>query len=69
VAVPEGEVIIAAIVIAAFVTISGMDLLPLNCTVQLNTEAVILDEMLPMYEASELVFSVKSVTRQLSILG
>jgi len=60
---------IVLMLIAALAAVSEKDLLPLNETVLLNTEVVIGDDILNLYKASDLVFSVRSVTRQLSILG
>ena len=65
----EREDMIVLMLIAALAAVSEKDLLPLNETVLLNTEVVIGDDILNLYKASDLVFSVRSVTRQLSILG
>ncbi len=60
---------IFAILITAVIDISGVELLPLNEAVLLSNEVIIDEDIIALYEASELVFSVGSVTRKLSILG
>lgn len=58
-----------SIVFTILFAISEPELLPLNQTVLLNPDILLNDEVLDLFEASDLVFSVKSVTRRISILG
>jgi len=55
--------------VAALFAISDMDFLPLNEALLLNDEVPNLDDLYSSYEGCELVFSVRSVTRRVSILG
>ena len=59
------------IVIGCFVLFAASEgeLLPLNETVLLNSDTTIGEESVSLFEACELVFSVRSVTRQVSITG
>ncbi len=43
--------------------------LPLDETVELNSEVELCDETAGLFEVSELVFTLESVTRRISILG
>ena len=55
--------------LTVFLVILEPDLLPLGETVELDPDIIPGDEVAELFEASELVFTVKSVTRQMSILG
>lgn len=60
---------IPAVLTIALCLFSGEGLLPLNETVFLRSEVDMDEDVLSILESSELVFSVRSVTRNLSILG
>lgn len=55
--------------LTAFLVVSQPDLLPLDQTVALDPNVVLGDEVAELFELSELVFTVTSVTRRLSMLG
>lgn len=52
-----------------FLSIPNSDLLPLDETVTLNPEIMLGDEVAELFEVSEFVFTVRSVTRRVSMLG
>ncbi len=57
------------IALTILLAISEPELLPLNQTVQLNPDILLNDDVSDLLDASDLVFTVKSVTRGISILG
>lgn len=56
-------------VVLVLVVFPVPDLLPLDETVELNPEVELCDETTGLFEVSELVFTLESVTRRTSILG
>ncbi len=57
------------LVLAVFLSVPETDLLPLDETVNLNPDIILGDEVAELFEVSEFVFTVRSVTRRLSMLG
>jgi hypothetical protein len=57
------------LVLTVFLVVSEPDLLPLDETVTLDPDIILCDEAAEWFEMFDIVFTVKSVTRRVSMLG